>query len=146
MRDREAIFDHLMARTIGSDDYNFRYYLKECLKRLPLDDLRTIAYERNIHILVTMGNTVVSLDPILYDPGRGDMVLVVFVTNFSKQEPHEILYTLAHEFAHIFLSHYDQAKWRGGQSEVEADRQVIKWGLERELRASSSAYLGGEKR
>ncbi len=59
MADREAIFDHLMARIIGSDDYNFRYYLKECLKRLPLDDLRTIAYERNVHILVTMGNAVV---------------------------------------------------------------------------------------
>ncbi len=74
------------------------------------------------------------------------MVLVVFVTNFSMQESHEILYTIAHEFAHVFLGHYDRTKWRGEQSEIEADRQVIKWGLERELRASPSAYLHGEER
>jgi hypothetical protein len=36
MRDKEAIFDHVMASIVGSNDYNFRYYLKECLKRPPL--------------------------------------------------------------------------------------------------------------
>ncbi len=145
MGEREAIFDYLMARVIGSDDYNFRYYLKDVVTRLPLEDLKSMAYEKNLHILVTSGNTVVGLDPILYDPGKGDMALMVFVSNFSKRQPHEILYILAHEFAHLFLGHYRRALWKGEESEIEADRQVIRWGLERELRASSSAYLTGEK-
>jgi Zn-dependent protease with chaperone function len=141
MHDKEAIFDHLAARIIGADDYNFRYYLKECVERLPLEDLRVIAYERNVHILVTAGNAVVGLEQVLYDQGKGDMVLVVFTTNFSKKAPHEVLYIIAHEFAHVFLGHYDRTKWRGGEGEAEADRQVIRWGLERELKASPSAYL-----
>jgi hypothetical protein len=138
---KESIIDHLLLRIVHSDDYNFRYYLKECLLRLPVEDLRAIAYDRNIHLVNSVSNTVLHLDPILYDPGKGDRVLVVFVVNFSKCEPHEILYVIAHEFAHVFLGHYDMTKWKGEASELEADRQVIKWGFERELRRTDSRYL-----
>ena len=141
MQDKEAIFDYLASRIIGTDDYNFRHYLKECVGRLPLEDLRAVAYERNVHILVTAGNAVIGLDRVLYDQGKGDMVLVVFTSNFSKMPAHEIVYIIAHEFAHVFLGHYDSSKWRGKHGEAEADRQVIKWGLERELKESASAYL-----
>jgi hypothetical protein len=141
VRDREAVLDHLMARILGSDDYNFRVYLKECLMRLPLEDLKSLVYERNIHILATLGNAVVNLDPVLYDPGKGHMVLIVFTANFSKQQPADILYIIAHEFAHVFLGHYDRARWKGGESELEADRRVVQWGFGRELRQAASAYL-----
>lgn len=138
---KESIIDHLLLRIVHSDDYNFRYYLKECLIRLPLEDLRAVAYDRNIHVMNSRGNTVLGLDPIFYDPGKGDRVLVVLVVNFSKCEPHEIIYIIAHEFAHVFLGHYDRTKWKDEESELEADRQVIKWGFERELKRSNSHYL-----
>jgi hypothetical protein len=138
---KESIIDHLLLRIVHSDNYNFRYYLRECLLRLPIEDLKAIAYERNIHLINSTGNTVLHLDPIIYDPGIGDRVLAVFVINFSRYQPHEILYTIAHEFAHVFLGHYDRAKWKGGESELQADRQVIAWGFENELRRCDSCYL-----
>ncbi len=139
--EKKLIIDHLLLRLLGCDDYNFRFYLRECLCRLPVGDLRTIVYERDVHVLVTRGNTVIDPDPILFDRGRGDRVLVVFVTNFSRSTPSEMLYTIAHEFAHVFLRHYDRANWRGYESELEADRQVVAWGFERELREAGFSYL-----
>lgn len=141
MLPQESIIDHLLLRIIHCDDYNFRYYLKECLIRLPVEDLRAIAYERNIHLVSSMSNTVVHLDPVIFDPGKGDRVLVIFTVNFSKCEPHQLVYVIAHEFAHVYLGHYDRRQWKGKASEEEADRQVIKWGFERELRRSRSSYL-----
>jgi Zn-dependent protease with chaperone function len=134
--------DDLLLRVLQTDDYNFRFYLRECLTRLPFADLRKIVYEKNVHLLVTTQNSVVSANAILYDPGKGEQVLVVFTTNFSKCEPHEILYIIAHEFAHVFLGHHDKTIWRGHQSEIEADRQVIEWGFEGELRRTYFNYVG----
>lgn len=142
MLSKESIIDHLLRRIIGSSSFNFKFHLKECLMYLPEEDLRRIVYERNVHILATTANTVMNLDPVLYDAGIGHPVLVVFTADFDKCAPHEIIYTIAHEFAHVFLDHYLPARWRGRESEVEADRQVVKWGFERQLRQTSSNYLG----
>ena len=141
MREKEALIDYLISRIVLSDDYNLRYYLKECLLRLPFEDLKAIAYEKSIHIVNSTMNTVLHLDPIIYDPGKGDRVLVIFTMNFSTSPRHEILYVIAHEFAHVFLGHYDRSKWKNEESELEADRQVVKWGFEGELRKSDSRYL-----
>jgi hypothetical protein len=46
-------------------------------------------------------------------PKKGDRVLVIFVTNFSVSYPHETLYTIVHELAHVLLGHYEKTKWRG---------------------------------
>jgi hypothetical protein len=138
--EKEYIVDHLIQRIIGSDDFNFKYYFRECLMRLPLRDLKAITYEKNIHILKSTANTVLSIDPLLYDPGKGDRVLIVFVTNFSKCPSHEIMYIIAHEFAHVYLGHYDRSQWAGHKSELEADDQVKKWGFEEELKKSSFDY------
>ena len=51
--DKEAIIGHLMQRIVGMNDLIFRGYLDECLMRLPVKDLKSIVYERNIHILQT---------------------------------------------------------------------------------------------
>ncbi len=139
-RQKESVIEHLMLRIIGSDDSNFNYYLKECLIRLPLRDLKAITYERNVHILKTAANTVLSINPLLYDPGKGDKVLVVFVTNFWKCPAHQIMYIIAHEFAHVYLGHYDRTRWAGDASEVEADEQVTKWGFEEEWKRSRFEY------
>jgi hypothetical protein len=139
--EKKMVMDHLLLRLLGTDDYNFRFYLRECLARFPLADLKSIVYEKNLHVVATMQNAVVSAEPVLYDAGKGDRVLIVFATNFSKCKPHETLYIIAHEFAHVFLGHYDRANWKGEESEVEADRQVVKWGFERELRESGFSYL-----
>jgi len=133
---KESIIDHLMERIFGFKDSIFVHYLKECLMRLPVKDLKTIIYEKNIHILQTHANTVFSIDPLLYDPGKGDRVLVVFVTNFYKCSPHEIMYIIAHEFAHVYLGHYDKSRWAWETGEIEANEQVKKWGFEEEFERS----------
>jgi Zn-dependent protease with chaperone function len=140
--EKSKTIDNLLLRVLLTDDYNFRFYLRECLTRLPLADLKRIVYEKNVHLLVATQNSIVSADAILYDPGKGERVLVVFTTNFSKCEPHEILYIIAHEFAHVFLSHHDKTIWKGQESEIDADRQVIEWGFEGELRRSYFNYIG----
>jgi hypothetical protein len=131
---KEFIVDQVVKKIVGMDDFNFTYYLRECLMRLPIRDLKSIAYEKNLHILKTTANTVLDLKPLLYASGKGDNVLVVFVTNFSKCPPHEIMYIIAHEFAHVCLGHYDKARYVGEESEVEADDLLMKWGFEEELR------------
>ena len=142
LTEKEILIEYLLGRIVASDDYNFRFYLRECISDLPWDDLKTIAYERNIHFIVSTRNTVISLNPILYAQGKGDMVLVMFTTNFSKLHNHEIRYVIAHELAHVFLKHYDKTRWKGEQSEEEADRQVIAWGLEKEVKETGFSYLG----
>jgi hypothetical protein len=141
LTEREILTDYLLGRIVVSDDYNFRFYLQECIMVLPWDDLKTIAYERNINFIATTKSTAISLEPILYNQGKGDMVLVVFVANFSKLPPHEIRYIIAHELAHVFLGHYNRNHWRGEESERDADRQVIAWGLEEELKQAGCNYL-----
>ncbi len=47
---KTSIADYLLQRIIGSSSYNFKYHLKECLMHLPEEDLRAIAYERNVHV------------------------------------------------------------------------------------------------
>ncbi len=138
---KEPVVDLLLSRIVHSDNYNFRHYLKECLLRLPFEDLKSIGYETNIHLVNSTGNTVLHLDPIIYDSGKGDKVLVIFVMNFSRASRSEILYTIAHELAHVFLGHYDRGKWKGEESELEADGQVIKWGFEAELKGSGACYI-----
>ena len=132
---KESLIDHLVQRIIGSDDFNFTYYLKECLMRLPEADLKAVAYDKDIYILKTTANTVLGLDPLLYTKtGKGDKVLVVFVTNFSKCPAHQIMYIIAHEFAHVLLGHYTKGVFMGPASETEADEQLTKWGFEEELK------------
>jgi hypothetical protein len=131
---KESLIDHLAQRIIGSDDFNFTYYLKECLMRLPETDLKAVAYDKDIYVLKTTANTVLGLDPLLYTKaGKGDKVLVIFVTNFSKCPAHEIMYIIAHEFAHVFLGHYTKSLFTGTASEIKADEQLKKWGFEEEL-------------
>ena len=67
-------------------------------------------------------------------------MLVVFVTNFSKCPAHEIMYIIAHEFAHVFLNHYVKARFMGADSEVEADEQLKKWGFEEELKREQPKF------
>jgi hypothetical protein len=137
---KESIIDHLMERIIGFKDSIFTHYLKECLMRLPIKDLKAIIYEKDIHILQTHANTVLSIDPLLYDSGKGDKVLVVFVTNFWKCPAHQIMYIIAHEFAHVYLGHYDKSRWAWETGEIEANEQVKKWGFEEEWKRSRFEY------
>jgi hypothetical protein len=57
----------------------------------------------------------------------------------------ETIYTIAHELAHAYLGHgqpvsdLNVAK----NNEMEADRQVIRWGFEKELKACPHNYLLG---
>ncbi len=57
----------------------------------------------------------------------------------SKSSPDEITYTIAHEFAHVYLGHPHLTQ--SIDIEIEADKQAIKWGFEEELRNAGSSYI-----
>ena len=137
---KELLIDQMTYRIMGSDDFNFTYYLRECLMRIPLRDLKSIVYDKDVHILKTTGSTVLGLDPLFYSPGKGDRVLVIFVGNFSKCPPHEIMYVIAHEFAHLYLGHYDKNRFAGQESEAQADDQLRTWGFEEELKRQQQNF------
>ena len=74
--------------------------------------------------------------------GSCHLLWLICITPDLFNDPIEcILYLIAHELAHAFLDHdlsqEDKAK------EIEADRQAIKWGFEKELRATPYNYLFG---
>jgi hypothetical protein len=68
---------------------------------------------------------------------------MMFVSDLCGHPLDEILYTIAHEFAHIYLGNSTYID--NSEMEIEADKQVIKWGFEKELKLSSQSYICGNK-
>ena len=61
---------------------------------------------------------------------RCNIWIVCLVSGLLDCSWNEIIYTVTHEMAHVFFEHYI-----GDESgEIEADKQVVKWGFEKELK------------
>lgn len=130
-----------------------------------LDKVRSIFYKvvKNIHkedvLTLAKKNTIVFLGdkitsfcfPLFFYQGsskRSDPIAVSFVSlssSVTDSPSSEATYTIAHELAHAYLGHLQlSANLSDAQNnEMEADRQVIKWGFEKELRACPDNYLFG---
>jgi hypothetical protein len=73
--------------------------------------------------------------------------LVCLSSDILNRSKEEALYTLAYEFAHVYLeipnteSEIEEVLER----ENEIDKQIIKWGFESELRQTKQNYMCGEK-
>ncbi|MGD8443949.1 MAG: hypothetical protein PVI94_10665, partial [Desulfobacterales bacterium] len=69
-------------------------------------------------------------------------------SDILKRSKKESLYTIAHEIAHAYLKHPNEASKveKSSKREIEADRQVIKWGFESELRHTPFNYIYGTGR
>ena len=73
--------------------------------------------------------------------------LICLSADILKKSREEALYTIAHELAQVYLEHPKTASMieEFSEREIEADKQVIKWNFESELRQAPFNYIYGEK-
>ena len=159
--------------------YDYEPQLADCipttLVRLPDEDLRILIEEKHIVVQQLTSNSVRveggkyqrKLTKHLLDVLRtGDIDENMFLDIVCKEITYvefeselcekaesesEIVYTIAHEFAHAFLGHgrmevesgYDPIKMMNEPHpcEIEADVLVKKWGFDKEMRESGASYL-----
>jgi hypothetical protein len=61
--------------------------------------------------------------------------------SFVRGNHNDKIYTIAHELAHVYQDY--PSGYPDEQSELEADKLVLEWGFEKELRACPESYLYG---
>ena len=145
--------------------------ISEVLEKLPTKDREIIMYKRCVRFIAPITNNSVTeqvfIDPISVkneqttlcrcskcnEPhltpknGRYDMMvgiwLVCLSSDILKGSKEESLYTIAYELAHVYLEHPKTASMieEFSEQEREADKQVIKWNFESELRQTKLHYL-----
>ena len=150
--------------------------ISEVLERLPSEDQEIILYKRQIRFIAPITANCITeqvfIDPLgvrneqnslcrcskCNEPhlapknGNYDIVVGVWLVCLSsdilKRSKKESLYTIAHEIAHAYLEHPNAASKveKSSKREIEADRQVIKWGFESELRHTPFNYIYGTGR
>ena len=133
LKDKILDNDRIEDETDASHD--FFEMLVKVLERIPETDGETLL-DKNFYLVIPFSNTVYKrkISP-------GECWLVFLQTDLWDQEKKddEILYTIAHELAHLFFEH--DGGGRACEQEKEADRKVIEWGFEKELRATPHNYL-----
>ncbi len=147
--------------------------ISEVLVRLTTEDQEIILYKRQVFFIAPITANCISeqvfIDPIsdrnkqaslcrcnkCNEPhitpknGRYDIMVGVWLVCLSSdilvRSKKESLYTIAHEIAHVYLDHPKTASKleKFSEKELEADKQVIKWGFESELRQTSFNYIYG---
>lgn len=128
---------------IGSPDIRLSNYIEIFLSRLPDDAFDFFLYESLFLVIQIQANTV---DKYIIQKGLNEIKFIIFVSDLCNSPEDEIIYTIAHEFAHLYLGHEGVGGMTHDDSkEIDADNQVVKWGFEKELRSSSWSYLYGEK-
>ena len=150
--------------------------ISEVLERLPSEDQEIILHKRQVRFIAPITANCMTeqvfIDPLgarneqtslcrcskCNEPhmtpknGNYDIVVGVWLVCLSsdilKRSKMESLYTIAHEIAHAYLEHPNAASKveKSSKREIEADRQVIKWGFESELRDTSFNYIYGTGR
>ena len=72
--------------------------------------------------------------------------LVILNHNIHNEPKEHALYSIAHELAHVYLEHTQSSSGKEEfyQREIDADKQVIKWDFENELRQTPYNYIYGE--
>ena len=135
IKDRILDNDKIEDETDASHEF-FEMVVK-VFERIPETDGETLL-GKNFYLVIPFSNTVYKRNII-----SGECWLVFFQTDLWNQEKKddEILYTIAHELAHLFFEHDAQSDLCA--KENEADRKVIEWGFEKELRATPHNYLFG---
>ena len=82
--------------------------------------------------------------------GSYDMMVGIWIVCLSpdilKRSREQSLYIIAHELAHVYLRHPKTASRleEFSDKDREADKQVIKWGFESELRQTPFKYIYGK--
>ena len=149
--------------------------ISEVLKRMPSEDRKILMFKRGVRFIAPITNNSVTepvfIDPISdrnkkstlcrcskcyephFTPKNGSYAIIVGIwlvclsSDILNRSKEEALYTLAYEFAHVYLeipnteSNIEEFRER----ENEIDKQIIKWGFESELRQIKKNYKCEEK-
>lgn len=129
-------------------DERIRDHIAKTLNRLPEQDLDYLLYNRVMRVIQPVVNTVIVLNDLNLSmrDEEGRITLLVFHSGLCDKPADEITYTIAHEFAHVFLGHATNDINADKECEKLADRQVIEWGFEEELKKTPYNYIYGEGR
>jgi len=127
-------------------DERIRDHISGTLNRLPERDLDYLLYNRVMRVIQPVVNTVIELNDLNLSmrDEQGRITLLVFHSALCDRPEWEITYTIAHEFAHVFLGHATNDINVDRECEKQADRQVIEWGFEEELKKTPYNYIYGE--
>lgn len=143
-RERKArdLVDRLV---LGPCDSRFGQYLFEFFCRLP-DDAFGFFESRGpaTRVIQPAMNTFAPLDLPQDDSKVSRLTLILFVSNLCDYDRNDVLYTIAHEFAHVYLGHRSlYCRTHKKIIEADADTLVMKWGFEGELRGAQWSYIFG---
>ncbi len=114
-------------------------WISVVLSYLPEEERDYFIYDLRIGIIQVYFNTVFKFAAI----ENKDRIFICFTSDLCNLPPSEIIYIIAHEFAHALLNHYIFATL---EMEIQADQQVIDWGFEKELDDSGCSYIRREIR
>lgn len=139
---RERIFD----RATTDSDILLKALI-HVFKRLPENDADILLNDRCAHFVLPTVNMAFCFPRIARVFEGEDVVeietwLILLQSDSIKLPEEEFIYVIVHELAHCFLEHPILG---AGECELEADKQVIKWGFEKELRATPWNYLYGNR-
>jgi hypothetical protein len=149
--------------------------ISEVFERIPSEDRKVLMFKRGVRFIAPItANSVteqVFIDPTSdrnkkstlcqclkcnefhFTPKKGsyDVMVGIWIVCLSSdilnRSKKEALYTLAHEFAHVYLE-FPNTETRieeFREKEKEIDKQIIKWGFESELRETKKHYNCKEK-
>jgi hypothetical protein len=149
--------------------------ISEVFKRIPSEDRKILMFKRGVRFIAPVTSNSVSeqifidsisdrnkksalcqclkCDEFHLTPKYGSydikvgIWLVCLSFDILNRPKEEALYTLAYEFAHVYLE-IPNTEYRIEEfmeQENEIDKQIIKWGFESELRERKKNYICKEK-
>ena len=134
---KNRILENERLESKADASYEFFERIVKVFERIPAADAEALL-RKNFYLVIPFSNTVYKRKI-----NSGDCWLVFFQSDLwdQKKKDDEILYTIAHELAHLFFEH--DGGGRACAQEKEADKKVIEWGFEKELRGTPNNYLFG---
>lgn len=142
---RQAYATDLVDRLIlGPCDDRFGQYLLEFFCRLPENAFDFFARAPGLRVAQPAMNSFVTFNSGQGDPEIPLRTIVLFISNLCEYGRNDVLYTIAHEFAHVYLGHKPlYCRTHKRIIERDADTLVVTWGFEQELRGAQWSYLFG---
>jgi hypothetical protein len=134
---KDRILENERLESEADASHEFYERIVKVFERIPDTDGEALL-RKKFYLVIPFANTVYKRTLF-----SDECWLVFFQTDLwnRMKTDDEIQYTIAHELAHLFFEHDAQSDLC--KKENEADRKVIEWGFEKELRATPHNYLFG---
>lgn len=148
----EAAGGEKMNIPVFCSDSRLINYIIEVIDRLPEKDVKHLTLDKNITIIQSHYSTAFSLKPL-----EKPRWMLYLYDKICEAEDWYVLFVIVHEIAHIYLNHgiteitdmkYLEKDFliESPEQEIEADKQLIKWGFGKELKQFQSLIKSQRKR